>query len=579
MPRSNRATTYTSSKACRLAREWLEECETKHGICRKPVTISEFTLPRRLIDVGSPDSRAPFLIETATLEDKNCRYAALSHCWGDPSKLLQTLASNISEHYEEIPWAALPNTFQDAITVTRGLGLRYLWIDSLCIIQKNKTDFEHECASMHLIYLHCCVTIAASDSHNGTEGFLKFWDDFDQPASAATLPAPPSATSTPKPLALKTQIPVDEQAFRPPSSQFRHNRYIEWSEWSKVLDGPLNTRAWAYQERQLAPRILHYTRYGVMWECRQRIGAGDSRLLQLRRICVGLRWDRFFPSLNAFRVLDTDKSRQSLDEIMDLWLLNVEAYSQRQLSHPEDKLPALSGLAAAVVAMAEGSAAVEPHTYLAGIWLSHIQRQLFWCAGEPDEHDPGVPFWPPQEANSLPSWSWASYDGPVSFYPLGRLNEHAPYHHRYSRTELFKGEYTDTQNMRRCDRFEYLSKDISPAGADPFGAIQGNCLRIQGSFFDEDVSKMTECAQKNTYRLHCDDGLASVLYVLFDLIPPSFEGLTLRFLLLLKDNYLFCGIVLQATETRTFRKVGIFGIRTSDNRADLGWHLREMTLV
>ncbi|KAH7371729.1 hypothetical protein BKA66DRAFT_423476, partial [Pyrenochaeta sp. MPI-SDFR-AT-0127] len=164
MTTSSRATAYALSEANHTTHEWIRECEGKHKICTKSITISEFMLPRRLLSIGILGSKSPFLVETASLQDKSCRYAALSHRWGNPDKLLQTISSNIHEHYKLIGWDALPITFQDAITVSQCLGLQYLWIDSLCIIPKNRSDFETESSSMHLIYLHCYCMIAASDS-------------------------------------------------------------------------------------------------------------------------------------------------------------------------------------------------------------------------------------------------------------------------------------------------------------------------------------------------------------------------------------------------------------------------------
>lgn len=79
-----------------------------------------------------------------------------------------------------IPWAELPNTFQDAITVTRMLGLKYIWIDSLCIVQDDAQDWEREAAKMAIIFEAAYVTIAATAASNGSvciflKSFSSFW--------------------------------------------------------------------------------------------------------------------------------------------------------------------------------------------------------------------------------------------------------------------------------------------------------------------------------------------------------------------------------------------------------------------
>lgn len=67
----------------------------------------------------------------------------------------------------------LPPLFQDAIIITRQLGLRYLWIDSLCIIQDSLRDWETEAAKMASIYQNSYVTISATDASNGSAKCLQ----------------------------------------------------------------------------------------------------------------------------------------------------------------------------------------------------------------------------------------------------------------------------------------------------------------------------------------------------------------------------------------------------------------------
>lgn len=95
------------------------------------------TIPAdRIIDVGDESSSTIRLIETTGLKG---RYCALSHCWGPPDKRPPcTTTENEKSHFEGVEIATLPNTFREAIELTRGLGIRYLWIDSLCIRQDDK---------------------------------------------------------------------------------------------------------------------------------------------------------------------------------------------------------------------------------------------------------------------------------------------------------------------------------------------------------------------------------------------------------------------------------------------------------
>jgi hypothetical protein len=113
----------------KLLREWLQVCNKDHFGCHHG---SDSPLPTRVLDVGdheNPDSLRLY----CTRKDKRGKYVALSHCWGklEESQKCCTYRGNINALREGIHFDKLPKTFQDAVTVTRGLGERFLWIDSL----------------------------------------------------------------------------------------------------------------------------------------------------------------------------------------------------------------------------------------------------------------------------------------------------------------------------------------------------------------------------------------------------------------------------------------------------------------
>lgn len=114
-----------------------------HRDCRSSSPYPRF-LPKRLVDVGSPDKDSSIkLIETADLHMINGprQYAVLSHCWGSKT-IIVTSISNVDHHKKTIPALELSKTFRDAIHTVRELGLQYIWIDSLCIIQAGNTSNE-----------------------------------------------------------------------------------------------------------------------------------------------------------------------------------------------------------------------------------------------------------------------------------------------------------------------------------------------------------------------------------------------------------------------------------------------------
>jgi hypothetical protein len=148
----------------------LTECEICHSNCIK---TSDSILPARVIDVGSSTDSFVRLHISQHLEEGQC--SALSYCWGGPQRHITT-NSNIEAMKAGIPLDALPLTIKDAISVTRDLGLRYLWVDSLCIIQDNEKDKIHEIEQMGNIYKRSTVTIAAANTTSAQDSFL-----FDRP--------------------------------------------------------------------------------------------------------------------------------------------------------------------------------------------------------------------------------------------------------------------------------------------------------------------------------------------------------------------------------------------------------------
>jgi hypothetical protein len=180
------------------------------------------------------------------------RYIALSHCWGKLTREERfcTYVENIESLKQHIPFDELPRTFRDAVTVTRALNVRYLWIDSLCIIQENKHDWNVEASKMENVFNFAYCTIAASSSTSSLDGFLT------RRKKRATIGiGPPNG-----PLYLAEAI-----------DDFQKD----------VEQGVLSTRGWVLQERALSRRTIHFTSTQVYWECGQ--GIQCETLAQLRK--------------------------------------------------------------------------------------------------------------------------------------------------------------------------------------------------------------------------------------------------------------------------------------------------------
>jgi cbb3-type cytochrome oxidase subunit 1 len=149
------------------ARSWIDKCTTSpsHAICR--VQVTERTLPARFIHIPK-DLHDICLHKAESIQTfHGLRYATLTHCWGVSAAPLLATKGNLDQMYQRIPFNALGKTFQDAISICQRLGLHYLWIDSLCIVQDDDSDWQNQAAAMGNIFAGCTINIVASASENG----------------------------------------------------------------------------------------------------------------------------------------------------------------------------------------------------------------------------------------------------------------------------------------------------------------------------------------------------------------------------------------------------------------------------
>ena len=151
-------------------KRWLDTCvkSSSHALCQQRILDRE--IPARLIRILPQESQAPslHLCSTEDIDDSaTIKYAALTHCWGTEKVPFKTTRANLSDMPSKIPFDALGKTLQDAIVSCCRLGLEYLWIDSLCIIQDDNDDWEHQASRMGSIYSQCTLNIVAASSERG----------------------------------------------------------------------------------------------------------------------------------------------------------------------------------------------------------------------------------------------------------------------------------------------------------------------------------------------------------------------------------------------------------------------------
>ncbi|KAI1402473.1 HET-domain-containing protein [Hypoxylon fuscum] len=354
---------------------WQQECCRDHKDCPNDTPASE--LPTRVLDLGEDASDPIRLYESQ--KGEKARYTALSHCWGGVI-LSVTTTVNREARKKSVNFDELPQNFKDAIHFTRALGIRYLWIDALCIMQDSKSDWGNEAAKMQSVYAGATVVISALDAPASAVGFLK-----------------PNRV----PLAVINDEYAVQKVFR------EINDYL--------VECPLVRRGWCMQERLLANPILHVGQEQLFWECHTEFKCEDGRKVTAEsdgHVTAEFMNIRKRIGVSAAKGTELD---------FRAWYRLLEEYSTRQFTVSSDKLPALAG-AAALFKSTKPTA-----TYVAGIWKEDIAAGLLWCAHY--DHMPGRKVWgisytdrisklsaPPQIR--APSWSWAALDGYTDFWAL-----------------------------------------------------------------------------------------------------------------------------------------------------------------
>lgn len=329
---------YANSGSCfSLARKWIVECVSEHSTTCPYSTRSR--MPTRVIDVGPTNSsKSPRLYLT---KGRRGLWVALSHCWG-PSCHFVTNTKNLGRRQKGIPVEDMPATFRDAIRVTRRLRYRYLWIESLCIVQDSQKDWAHEASQMANYYKNSILTLAADSASGDHEGFL------ETPHYHLGV--------------------ISKQVGIRVAGDEHHLVYVTRREksWEDVSE--LSKRAWTLQEDLLSPRTLRYTAVQLVWQCQARTycesnvrGTKESR--DIKRYLLNAQ------NLDH-KVLATELRPEEFEPTYR-WYNIIADYTQRSLTYHDDRLPAISGIAREI-------SHLNFMTYKAGIWLENFSRGLAW---------------------------------------------------------------------------------------------------------------------------------------------------------------------------------------------------------
>jgi hypothetical protein len=364
-------------------KEWLQICTKNHYTCSTWLSsvrnLEE--RPTRVLELMPNGLR--LRCDVSTIEA--FEYLTLSHMWGDDaSQQLRLVQSRMTEFQSSIPANELPPLFGEAIRITRHLGFKYLWIDSLCIVQDCDLDWMTEASRMSTVYTNavCCIAFLFPPC----EGFSRPRDD-------------PRATS---PCKVRNSALTNIGIYIMPTPPDL-GPGIRHSTW------PWSSRAWTFQEHVLSPRTIYYGHRNIMWECAE--GFCDELLgrwyAREQQIGPPSFQKADLAVVDRCKDLEASQNWYKVPKFVSTWSDVVRDYMGRDLTQSKDRVIALVGVARAFQSE-------HGLKYLAGAWAESIPYHLLWIAHGTAEKDPSKDTTGPQRsstaaewaANPIPSWSW-----------------------------------------------------------------------------------------------------------------------------------------------------------------------------
>ncbi|KAL7924912.1 heterokaryon incompatibility domain-containing protein [Trichoderma austrokoningii] len=348
--------------------------------------------PTRLLHVESR-KKSGLIRLVETRGSLSMAYLALSYCWGKKDPSLKTTKSNYSHLQKSISYSAMPKAYQDTVRVARALGVKYIWIDALCIIQDDREDWERESRMMAEIFHNSLATLILLRSASCNEGFLERnpsikinyhnqqWDirgsfflrhmPFSYAEAESSIRAAPSFSDRPISLELGKSL------------------------WQ--------TRGWTFQEDMFSMRKLYFGQLMMYWDSLKPLD-----MMRTEDTIIDDKLDRAGRSAEISIIHSSEPWKGDYD--YDGWYYPMLNYCQKNLTYETDRLPAVSSYAK-LIASKSGD------TYVAGLWKKNLHRGLLWKIGRRQRRTFRTLMRKLSTSSEYiaPSWSWASHNGILHF--------------------------------------------------------------------------------------------------------------------------------------------------------------------
>ncbi len=472
-----------SPATMRLVRHWIDKCDREHTVCRALIpAIPPDTpvFPTRLLEVGDDSLRIVYTKDI--IRHTRLAYIALSHCWGQhPFTTLVT--ANHDAFLNSVPYDTLTRTFQDVVRFVRAINdiqvgkIRWVWIDSLCIIQDDPADWNRESLQMQDIYSHALFTVAAAHAEDGRGGC-------ETQRELSVLD--PLHVHFARPRTWRTRLRSLFRRTRPTGPPDGEYVCVNTAMWGEEVDySPVAKRAWVAQERFLSRRTVYFGRTQVFFSCPELQACETFPLrchpcIQVEDIYAGGLVKLWQLSEDLASTLaaqprddnsgdrDANLRRLLQNEMLAVWGRLVRSYTGLNISRTSDKLPAISGMAQRFARY------LGPDMqYAAGLWEEPsgllVVPQLLWFTDPPMSRPVG---------SETPSWSWASVASPV-WDPVARFPMTATWLLPGGMMDLGKieGYLVDFEFVPLASCTDPIELDFE--GTSRFGSIKKGVIRLQ----------------------------------------------------------------------------------------------------
>ncbi len=468
--------------------------------------------PTRLIYIGDEPLSLLRLVETSTTQPPSL-YVTLSHRWGT-GHIIQLVQANLDMMKMSIPLNNLPKTFAEAIIVARRLSVHYIWIDSLCIIQDSNSDWQREASLMSKVYQNSFCNICATGAFDSNDGL------FFTRETACILPVKAEINLT---FLLPTGLTT---LYKKKAAYLVETNF--WPEY--YASAPIITRAWVVQERLLSPRVIHFGRNQIGWEC---MTMDACELYPAGIPPYVMRTG--FKSLIEPHPADYWSSRPPGSEILQWpeWSDWVVEYTRRDLTFTSDKEAAIAGIA-------QFYARLKDDEIICGLRKRELPNELLWTPLE--RHDKRGRIAKRAESYRAPSWSWLSIDGIIKIR---------------SKLTLLQG-YERT--FAKVDEIEIYRNGDGPLAP----ILATSYLRLRG------------CSRNFDWDIGCDDfggrssgGVETRLDIEYELeLQGEVCCVLVNFTWLKADQFGGAGLLLLKLEecptVSGFRRIGTFEIRDQE---------------